>query len=96
VSDEPKYPTINGILTLETIAEEKRKLGAAVRLRVESAGDFAETRILAIEEDGTEHEIRHVERIDIVCAPGHANRAIITATGGDFDVTATPFGTRET
>lgn len=69
---------INSLLTLDDIATEKRKIGGAVRLRVESAGTWEDTRLLAVEEDGTTHEVRLVQRIDIALATGECARATIS------------------
>jgi hypothetical protein len=85
---------VDNVMTLERIAAEKRKVGGAARLRIESAGSYPETRIVAIEEDGTEHEILMVQRIEIVVEHNDA-RATITLAGVDFDVTARPVAALE-
>lgn len=86
---EIKYPAINGVITAERRAEEQRKVSGAVRLRIRSDGTFPGTSVVAVHEDGTEHEVVLCDRVDISVTPSGA-RAAIHVTGVEADVEAAP------
>lgn len=88
---ESKCPIINGALTPERRVEEERKVNGAVRLRIRSDGTFLGTSVIAVHEDGTEHDVVLCDRIDISITSSGARATIhVTDVDVDVDVEAAP------